>query len=71
MQQYIQAGRSSVVFDRDISACGWLATVQETGDWGQVVVFRYAGTPNNRLGVSTFDFDGNYSGRIVHLAVFC
>ncbi len=69
----IEHGSKWVVFDRDISACAWQTTPQDSspGERASAIVFRGAGVPNNRLGVTTFNAYDNPAGYPVHVTVFC
>jgi hypothetical protein len=70
--QDVAYGWKIVVFDRDISACAWLATVEEDdGPAAYATVYLASGSNNTRLAVIAHNLNGIEWVGIVHVAVFC
>jgi hypothetical protein len=64
----LTTGSYEVVFDRDVSACSYQATISTSA--GEVAVRPRPSVPSG-VEVSTFSGTGGISDRAFHLAVFC
>jgi hypothetical protein len=70
-----QAGLYTVVTDRDVSGCAFLASVGAAGTdgslSGEISVERINAANTNAVEVKTRDSAGSYADRAFHLAVIC